>query len=297
VAYSRKKALELAAGEYVAILDADDIARQDRLQLQVAYLDSHPEVHLVGSTFEVVNENEEIEEVCRVPTEPLTIRWKLLFGNTIAHSSVMFRRHIALELGGYDNRVFCGEDFDLWVRFASHGSIAQIDQPMIQWRRHKRSLTYTEPMELKDHFVWCVVKSIRLQANLDVSFEVARCLFRDIPKRCNSDQVISAAYATIQGCLNHFLSQHPHETDRRTLLLLALEDIFRVARQSPSSQHLAWRAALQNIAALGCPAFFSRRFINVVLGAPPPSRLLGPYRTARHLAYAHGTRSRGTKKK
>lgn len=280
VAYSRKEALELARGEYVAVLDADDVAFKERLQVQVDYLDANADIHLVGSAYEVIDENGNVECTQTVPTDPLTIRWNLLFGNCIAHSTAMFRRATALEIGGYDEQVFAGEDFDLWVRFAAHSKIAQLDRPLARWRRHRQSLQYSEPVEAKDHFIWTVVKSIRLQTNQKISFEVAKCLYRSLLRPCDSAAVVCSAYSTIQDCLNSFLLRSDlTETDRKNLVLLALEDVSRVANQNPSSRWRAWRMIAWRCAAnLDCLDLFSKRFVKLILKAFLPSRVIRLFR-------------------
>jgi len=74
VAYSRSKALPLARGEYVAVLDADDVALPERLQVQVSYLDSHPDICLVGSSCQVIEEDGSVRFIYHEPTDLLTIR-------------------------------------------------------------------------------------------------------------------------------------------------------------------------------------------------------------------------------
>src|SRR6266705_845891 len=53
----RNQCLQIARGEYIAVLDADDIAHQDRLQIQTDFLDRHRDISLVGSPLEIIDES------------------------------------------------------------------------------------------------------------------------------------------------------------------------------------------------------------------------------------------------
>ncbi len=244
VAWSRQHALKLARGEYVAVLDADDLARPDRLQTQVAYLDQHPAISAVGSAYAVIDANGRAQFTLHAPTDPLTIRWKLLFGNCIGHSTVMLRRAFALAQGGYDASVFAGEDYDLWVRLATQGQMAQLAAPLTQWRWHAASLQSTEPLAVKDHFIWTMIKCIRAQTGLTVDFDVARVLYRGPTPPAANRALAERALATVVACLDQFLASPALiTTERNQLRTLALEDIFLVALRNPGTLPAAWRAA------------------------------------------------------
>ena len=289
VAYSRKKGLELAVGEYVAVLDADDVAFNDRLQIQADFLDANPDICLVGSVYEVIDEDGEVKFTQEVPTDPLTIRWKLLFGNQIGHSTVMFRRRDALDVGGYDEQVFAGEDFDLWVRLAARGKIAQLGRPVSQHRQYSRSLFYAEPVEVKDHFFKTVMKSIRLQTGQDISFEVAKCLFSNrlgnVPRSASNRVGVLKVYATIQNCLKSFIQSSTMMTrcERRYLATLAFEDIYRIANDNPSSYRYACWAAMLCLARYNLRGFFDRRFVKMTLVTILPARAIKILRRIRRL--------------
>ena len=76
-----------------------------------------------------------------MPTDALTVRWMLLYGNVFGHSSVIYRLKEAREVGGYDQNLFTGEDFDLWVRLAGRGIICNMDNPVVQYRIHAKNST------------------------------------------------------------------------------------------------------------------------------------------------------------
>ena len=258
---ARKRALEASRGEYIAILDPDDIAFRKRLETQVNYLESHPEVGAVGSACEIIDENGQVERCVALPTEPLTLRWKLLFGNCIYNSTSVFRRQTALDLGGYDEKVTAGEDFNLWIRFAAYSKIANLVDPVGQWRRHPTSAGHTEPASAKDQKIEIVIRSVQKQTGLIIGYEVARTLFRDMPKPAPNALVFRYALDTVEMCLRCFINNTQlNRYERRKLISLAMEDILRLGCQSPAFIGLTCFSALRFFVRFG-PVFIKREIL------------------------------------
>ncbi len=130
-----------ARGEYVARMDADDIAHPRRLERQVEYLDRHPEVGLLGTWIERIDDQGNSIGVRRLPTGGTFLRWGLLFGTPIAHPSVMFRRELARKTGYYDEKLRYAQDHELWVRLSFETVPAQLPEPLLRLRRHSRSIS------------------------------------------------------------------------------------------------------------------------------------------------------------
>lgn len=139
---SLNRGLRLIHTDYVARLDADDVALPGRLAAQVAYLDQHPELGIVGSDCEVVDENDRLVAVYAYPRSHTAIRWRHFFNNGFCHSSVMLRRSI-LERNQlcYDERIRYAQDFDLWTRLLRHTRGTNLGTPLVRWRTHARSIS------------------------------------------------------------------------------------------------------------------------------------------------------------
>lgn len=133
--FSLALGLHLCRGRYVARLDADDIAYQERLSIQVAYLQAHPEVGVVGSDYELLDETGAVVGAVTLPRTDSHIREALLQGNPLCHPAVTFRRQVALDVGGYLGGLHA-EDYDLWCRIADVPGIrfANIDTSLIGYR-------------------------------------------------------------------------------------------------------------------------------------------------------------------
>ncbi len=94
--------LAAARGKYIARLDDDDYWCDDhKLEKQVAFLDAHPDVAVTGGGTIVIDENDHERFRYRKAETDAAIRGKALFANPFTHSTVMFRRELALAVGGY----------------------------------------------------------------------------------------------------------------------------------------------------------------------------------------------------
>lgn len=120
LSHALNQCVRRARGEYIARMDGDDISHPERLQKQVDFLDSHPEVHLVGTQMRKFDETGYLG-ILRAPTEPTGTM--LRNGVPIFHATIMVRSMIFDTLGGYtESKAVEGvEDLDLWFRFFEHG--------------------------------------------------------------------------------------------------------------------------------------------------------------------------------
>ncbi|MFW2851522.1 glycosyltransferase family 2 protein [Sphingomonas sp. TX0543] len=134
---ARNRAFAEARGRYVAALDQDDLCRPERFARQVAYLDAHPEVALVGSDTAVLRDG-----AIRAPRHPANTtarltEWLLRIENPLVWSSVMIRAQIARGLEPFTRpELLYAEDFDLYHRIARLGRVARIDADLLIYRQH-----------------------------------------------------------------------------------------------------------------------------------------------------------------
>lgn len=131
LAYSLNKAIAIAKGKYIARMDADDICLKDRLDLQVAYLEKHTDVDVLGGnyrSFGATNKKSDYQELHD------WIKTGLIFENTVCHPAVMFRKEAIDEW--YDQNFVASQDYDLWTRLISSHKFHNLKQELIMYRVH-----------------------------------------------------------------------------------------------------------------------------------------------------------------
>jgi len=123
---------------YIAPVDQDDILLPFRLARQVACLDVHADTVLVATATQRLVGEERVTSPEPVRTSPGFLRWALLVGNPLVWSSVLIRKSALDTLGVFnrEDRLYA-EDFDLYHRLSTVGSLARIDDVLTLYRRHE----------------------------------------------------------------------------------------------------------------------------------------------------------------
>jgi len=140
LAASLNRGIERARGEYLARMDADDISRAQRFARQVGFLEQHPEVILLGTAYEEVDEQGRVVRYGDLPLANNELQTELLLRNRFCHGVVMMRRKALIRAGGYDEAFEQSQDYDLWLRLAELGEIANLPEYLYAWRRHPGSV-------------------------------------------------------------------------------------------------------------------------------------------------------------
>jgi Glycosyltransferases involved in cell wall biogenesis len=138
---SLNKGCELARGEYIARMDADDVAFPDRFEKQLEFLTRQPAVALLGGGISEVDETGQHLRTLSFPTTSLAIREHLQHGNCFAHPTVMFKKAAFFELGGYRRAFLHAEEYDLWLRMAEKYEVANLTVPVLYYRLHPNQVS------------------------------------------------------------------------------------------------------------------------------------------------------------
>ena len=128
---SRNRGCGLARGKYIAVMDSDDISLPERFAKEVSYMETHPEIGVLGSWSQVIDGDDRVlrGRNVRSPTSPRVMGWFLLFTSCVDHSSVMMRRELVEKLGFYQMM-----DYDLYARANNITQIANLPGVLLQYR-------------------------------------------------------------------------------------------------------------------------------------------------------------------
>ena len=125
-----------AQGSYIAIMDADDFAFPDRLERQVAHLEKHPEIAVLGGQLETVDESGRRLFPRTYPTSDREIRDTLEGTSPFADSAVVMRRQAFCAVEGYRKAFRHNIDYDLWLRLLERYQGANLPSPVMYYRVH-----------------------------------------------------------------------------------------------------------------------------------------------------------------
>lgn len=143
---SLNSGLKLAKGEYIARMDGDDISYPERFAKQIAYLETHPEVVVCGTTYKIVGNDKRIT----LPEHHDAIKIGLLWGNCILHPSVMIRKKIMDDYSiQYDTTKEPAEDYDMWVRLLAFGKLHNLHEVLEEYRVYGNQVSQKRAEEQK----------------------------------------------------------------------------------------------------------------------------------------------------
>jgi glycosyltransferase involved in cell wall biosynthesis len=132
---ARNAGLQLARGNFVCFLDSDNLWFPDKLERQLAYLAEHPEIDVCYGEMQRIDENGTV-----IGTRPSMKRhsgiiWpQLLLDNFVTFNTSMVRRSALTAIGGFDERVRVGDDYDLWLRMSVSAQFAYTGEVFGQYR-------------------------------------------------------------------------------------------------------------------------------------------------------------------
>jgi len=156
---ARNTAIAAAHGDIIALLDADDLWREQKLELQVP-LFQDPRVGVVYSGVQRFDADGLCGERTVSRLSPNDFLWAMMEDKFVANSIALVRRECYRRVGGYDERFSQSEDYHLWLRIAACGfKFDCVDQPLTMIRvGHSRASLLTDirartlPMVLRDVF-------------------------------------------------------------------------------------------------------------------------------------------------
>lgn len=135
------KGLTLIDSDYICRMDSDDIAVPERLEEQLKYMESHPEVAVSGSSILKFNDQGN-QHILKVRTDSKRLKTHLLFDNALMHPTVIMRNSILKKYGfSYDESHVAMEDYGLWQKVSLVSELGNIDDVLLKYRENDEGIS------------------------------------------------------------------------------------------------------------------------------------------------------------
>lgn len=145
------KGVALCNGEYIARMDADDIALPKRIEKEVDFLERNKNHDIVSTLFLAFpTNNPSKKSLHHNPLKDEELRAYMLFKSGICHPAVMIRKRVFTELGlQFEKEYLHVEDYALWSKAIYKTKIANIGEPLLLYRVHENQVsTLNEKLQL-----------------------------------------------------------------------------------------------------------------------------------------------------
>ncbi|MBD2017365.1 glycosyltransferase [Microcoleus sp. FACHB-53] len=186
---SRNRGIEIAKGDYISFIDADDLWTPDKLEAQLQALQANPKAGVAYSWTDWIDESSQLLGKGSYNTEQGAVFTKLLLNDFVANgSNVLIRRQALTEVGGFDPSVTPAEDWDLWLRLAARYEFVAVRSPQILYRISPNSASFN---------VWKMEAS-SLQV-IDKAFAVAPESLQYLKPQCLGNRYKYLTFKAIEG--------------------------------------------------------------------------------------------------
>ena len=125
---SRINAIKFINGALVSILDADDYYHKDKLYKQVEIFKNYPKVGICTTWTKIFNQNDKFIRLFETNLNNEVLKKKVLFLNFLPHSSIMYRKDIAQQVGWYSEQLEYAQDYDLTLKILEKKDIYLIKE-------------------------------------------------------------------------------------------------------------------------------------------------------------------------
>ena len=138
------RCLSHVEGEYIAVLDHDDIMLPERLERQVAFLDSNTGIYLLGSSYEIIDEEGKVLDRKPMPVGKGNVKKYEMVFNAVQHPTVMYRKQLVDFIGVYNEAYYPSHDSEFILRAITQHSADNLPEVLTQWRRVPDSPTNSQ---------------------------------------------------------------------------------------------------------------------------------------------------------
>ena len=143
--------INVAKGDYIARMDADDISLPSRFEKQFKFMEENHDIGVCGTNIQFFGNYNELSEL---PANHNEIKVELLFKDVIMHPTVMIRMSILNKYKfRYDESFIISQDYDLWCRMIDYTKFANLSGPLLKYRFMDSNITNSTKTEYRESFL------------------------------------------------------------------------------------------------------------------------------------------------
>jgi len=156
ISASRNKLLQMSRGEHLAIFDHDDISVPTRLEKEVEYLDSHPDIGVVSGNFKGFGD---LTWNSNHPENNLDIKFALLRGCEVCHTAAMIRKSVLINNNiEWESEFSPAEDYMMWIRLIGKTMFYNFKETLVyyRWFDQNTSVLQRDKQLDRDALIKCI---------------------------------------------------------------------------------------------------------------------------------------------
>lgn len=142
---SRNIGIQMARGEWIAVIDADDVCEPTRLEKQICHASKNSALVFIGTGLTIIDDAGNKLNVHSYPASHTGLVQHLRTARKFPpHSSAFYRTQVVRALGGFRLSIHRAEDWDLWLRLSEVGELSCLSEPLVQIRKHLGQISHSE---------------------------------------------------------------------------------------------------------------------------------------------------------
>ena len=153
--------LQFCKRKYVFRMDADDISLPTRAEKQYQFMESNPDVSLVGTQVQMIGDESIGMEIALPLDHDRIVHALMNLNHGMCHGSCMFRNELIQRIGGYWDEHHTYDDWDMFLRISEHGALANLPEVLYHYRLLPTSLVGSNLLEMRTYYQYAVDRALR----------------------------------------------------------------------------------------------------------------------------------------
>lgn len=207
------KGIELITGKYIVRMDADDISLPKRLEKQLEFMNSNPDIAVSGTSIEMFNNEGKMRNII-VNSNPKVLKTELFFESPLMHPTVIIRKSILEESGLCYNIIHSTvEDYGLWINIASKYKISNIPEVQLKYRYNELGISRVAERDKskRDKVYYEIYRQLFGMINYDATDEDVHLYRTFINGRLFRDEILLHNGVELLKKLKRELIQHDYD--------------------------------------------------------------------------------------